>query len=160
MLIEHYQFIEAHLETIYASIYGKRYFDGLDKVNAHSLSRLVKELKTIDSKNTDPALTPSDYERLEVLCVRRNFWVHNAYYGLPFNANTGELKKQCDIDTMNHDLAEAESMRMYLFDVQQRESNKRRASINAELAEKLDDASKALKDVIVGVTFFPNDEKH
>ena len=44
-LIEHYQFIEAHLDGIYAAISGKPFLDGIKEVEKDSLSGVVREIR-------------------------------------------------------------------------------------------------------------------
>ncbi len=154
MLIEHYQFIEAHLEYIYSFIYGKKFFDGLEEVSDYSLTRLIREIQKIDSKRKTPALTPDDYERLETIRERRNFWVHNSYYDLTFDLKTGELNKPWEVERMEQDLKEAESMRKHLFEVQILLGKQNRVSVEAELRDIFAKLDKALPDVIVGIKHF------
>jgi hypothetical protein len=47
-LIEHYQFIEAHLEGIYAAISEKSFSDGLKEVEKDSLGGVVREIRELE----------------------------------------------------------------------------------------------------------------
>lgn len=154
ILIEHYQYIESYLESIYANVSQKGFFAGLDYVSKHNLTQLIKELREIDLAQSSPVLKASDYDKLWEICKRRNFWVHEAYYELAFNANTGDLKKQCSTVMMNKDLAEAESMRDYLFEKQLKSMEENRESIHAEIKESLEHASETVKDVIVDIKHY------
>ena len=44
-LIEHYQYIEAHLEGNYAALSGKTLIEGLHDVEKDSLRRIINEIK-------------------------------------------------------------------------------------------------------------------
>ena len=46
-LIEHYQFIEAHLEGIYATVSGKPFLDGIKEVEKGSLSSVLREIMEV-----------------------------------------------------------------------------------------------------------------
>ena len=110
-LIEHYQFIEAHLEGIYAVLSGKDFLSGLQDVEKNSLRHIVKEIKKIDAS----VFTGEEYEQLDRVFERRNFWCHNCYYDLVFDRKTQGPKKLEDVEKMYADLREAEDLRDELF---------------------------------------------
>lgn len=110
-LIEHYQHIEANLEGIYAALSGKIFAEGLRDVENDSLSRIVKEIKKIDAS----VFTGEEYEQLDRVFERRNFWCHNCYYDLVFDRKTQGPKKIEDVKQMYADLREAEDLRDELF---------------------------------------------
>ena len=117
-LIEHYQFIEAHLEGIYAALSGKPLFAALQDVEKHSLNRIIKEIREIEGSKNVTVFTDEEYERLEKVFQRRNFWCHNCYYDMLFDRKTGDPQKAEDIQTMFSDLREAENLREELFEKQ------------------------------------------
>ena len=117
-LIEHYQFIEAHLEGIYAALSGKSLIEGLQDVEKDSLHRIVKEIKKIECERNIAVFTDEEYERMEKIFQRRNFWCHNCYYDIVFDRKTGGPKKESDIKIMVLDLHEAEELREKLFVMQ------------------------------------------
>ena len=119
-LIEHYQFIEAHLEGIYAALSGKSLLDGLADVENDNMNRILNEIKKIEDQNNISVLTKDDLISLREVIARRNFWCHNCYYDLVFDKKTGGLKKFKDIQIMNNDLMEAEKWRQKLYDLQMR----------------------------------------
>ena len=110
-LIEHYQFIEAHLEGIYAALSGKSLLDGLADVENDNMNRILNEIKKIEDQNNISVLTKDDLISLREVIARRNFWCHNCYYDLVFDKKTGGLKNFKDIQIMNNDLMEAEKWR-------------------------------------------------
>ena len=49
-LVEHYQFIEAHLEGIYAAVSGKTLLEGLKDVEKDSIHRILKAIKKAEKE--------------------------------------------------------------------------------------------------------------
>ena len=120
LLIEHYQFVEAHLESIYAALSGKNLLYGLHDVEKASLPIIIKEIQTLEQRKKVCVFSEDDYDRLKNAVCRRNFWCHNCYYDLVFDRKTGNLKYKADTLQMNNDLLEAEDLRNYLFEKQSR----------------------------------------
>lgn len=54
MLIEHYQYIEHHLEGVYALLCGKSFYEGLEEVETSNIKRLIQEIKRMDEKKVFP----------------------------------------------------------------------------------------------------------
>ena len=117
-LIEHYQYIEAHLEGIYAAIAGKSLLDGLSDVESANLYRILREIERVESQKNICVLTNDEYASLRQIIARRNFWCHNCYYDMVFDHKKGGLKKSEDIQKMNSDLREAAVWREKLYTVQ------------------------------------------
>lgn len=115
-LIEHYQFIEAHLEGIYAAVSGKNLIAGLKDVEKDSINRIVNEIKAIEKEKGISIFTEEEYSVLSIISNRRNFWCHNCYYDLRFDDKTGGLKRDSDAQMMIENLLEAEKLRDELFD--------------------------------------------
>jgi hypothetical protein len=114
-LIEHYQFIEAHLEGIYATISGKSFLDGLKDVEKDSLSGVVREIKEVEREKRITVFTEEEYKQLRRIIERRNFWCHCCYFDLTFDLKTGGPAKVRDVQVMFDDLREAEQWREQLF---------------------------------------------
>jgi hypothetical protein len=114
-LIEHYQFIEAHLEGIYATISGKSFLDGLKDVEKDSLSGVVREIKEVEREKRMTVFTEEEYKQLRRIIERRNFWCHCCYFDLTFDLKTGGPAKVRDVQVMFDDLREAEQWREQLF---------------------------------------------
>ena len=62
--------------------------------------------------------TDEEYEQLDNIFKRRNFWCHNCYYDLAFDARTGGPKRRTDVDKMLSDLCDAKRLRENLYEKQ------------------------------------------
>lgn len=114
-LIEHYQFIEAHLESIYSCISGKSFLDGLEDVKKASLPAIIRAIQKMEKEKGFSVFTAEEYDCLSRIFQRRNFWCHNCFYNLTFDSKTGELKHSENMHRMMTDLQEAEEWREKLF---------------------------------------------
>ena len=115
-LIEHYQFIEHHLEDIYADIQCKKsFYGGLMDVEKDNIPRLVKKLLELQGEKGILILSDADCTQLDKIWDQRNFWCHNCYVDMPFDYRTKEPKKAVHIERMMTDFEEAKQMREYLF---------------------------------------------
>lgn len=115
-IIEHYQFIEAHLEGIYAEISGNSFLKGLEHVEKYSIKRTINEIQKMERERNISVFTDEEYQQLEQILERRNFWCHNCYFDLPFDRKSGGLKKESDIKQLKQDMRHAEQLREMLFE--------------------------------------------
>ena len=115
-LIEHYQFIEAHLEGIYAIISGKPFLEGVREVEKGSISGVIREIRDVEREKKIRIFTAEEYEQLRKLVERRNFWCHCCYFELAFDRTTGGLARVRDEQILAEDMREAEQWREKLFD--------------------------------------------
>lgn len=114
-LIEHYQFIEAHLEGIYAVISGKPFMDGIREIERDSLSGVVREIRELEKEKGLHILTGDEYKQLRQLIERRNFWCHCCYFEMSFDLQTGGPARVRDVQILREDLQTAEQWREQLF---------------------------------------------
>ncbi len=114
-LIEHYQYIEAHLEGIYAAISGKSLREALRDVERDSLSGVVREIRDAEKQKHIQVFTAEHYGQLGKIIERRNFWCHSCYYDMVFDRETGGPAKITDVQTLYADLETAEQLREQLF---------------------------------------------
>lgn len=115
-LIEHYQYIEAHLEGIYAAISGKPFGEGVKEVEKNSISGVVREIKEVEREKHLQVFSEEEYTQLRQLIERRNFWCHCCYFEMPFDLKTGGPAKVRDVQVMFEDMRTAEAWRKQLFD--------------------------------------------
>ena len=114
-LIEHYQFIEAHLEGIYAAVSGKPFLDGIKEVEKDSLSGVIREIKEVEREKKISVFTDDEHDQLRQLVERRNFWCHCCYFEMSFDLQTGGPAKVRDVQVLLEDLRTAEDWREKLF---------------------------------------------
>ena len=113
ILMEHYQYIEFHLEGLYAFSKGKDFFKALEKVELDPISKLLSK---INKEAEGQLLDDAECERLRKLNDERNFWTHNCYVDLVIDAKTGGLKHESDEQRLLNAIAEAENVRNMLFE--------------------------------------------
>lgn len=114
-LIEHYQFIEAHLEGIYAAICEKPFSNGLEDVERDSMRHILMEIQKTEKEKAIAVFSNKERDKILRIIERRNFWCHNCYYDMLFDRKRGGPKKEDDVKTMMADLREAENLREELF---------------------------------------------
>lgn len=115
-LIEHYQFIEAHLEGIYAVISGKPFSDGVKEVEKNSISGVIREIRELEKEKHMQVFSEEEYKILREITERRNFWCHCCYFEMPFDRKTGGPARVRDVQALFEDLKTAEAWRQKLFD--------------------------------------------
>lgn len=113
-LVENYQYIEFHIEGIYAKLCGKDFYSGLCDVNKTNLHALIAMTRKAEYERGLTVLE-GEYEKLNDICLRRNFWIHNCYIDLLYDEKRDCFKKQTDIEKMYEDLRNARCMRDLLY---------------------------------------------
>ena len=114
-LIEHYQFMESHLDGIYASISDKPFFEGLQQIERDSFSGVVREIQELEREKGLNIFSKEEYAQLRGIIERRNFWCHCCYYEIAFDLKTGGPAKVADVHKLLEDLKIAEQWREKLF---------------------------------------------
>lgn len=115
-LIEHYQFIEAHLEGIFAAISGRNFVDAVTEVEKYSISGVIREIKEVEKEKNIQVFSEGEYKQLRQIIERRNFWCHCCYFEMAFDHQTGGPAKVRDVQALFEDLKTAEDWRKQLFD--------------------------------------------
>ena len=116
IVMEHYQFIEMHLEGIYASLSGSGFYEGLKEVERYNISRIIIMIQEQEKRHNKRVISDTEYEDLKSIYQRRNFWTHNCYTDMVFDRKTGGPKKETDIRQLYQDMRTAEQMRDFLFE--------------------------------------------
>jgi len=115
-LVEHYQFIEAHLEGIYAAVSEKSFADALKDVEKDGLGGILRDIQWLERKKKIDVVTDEECEQLKEVFDRRNFWCHSCYFEMSFDRQTGGPAKVRDVQQLLDDLKTAEQWRQKLFD--------------------------------------------
>ncbi len=116
LLLEHYQYIEMHLEGIYAALCNKNFHDGLQDVEKTNLFRLLVNIERIEKDTGRSVIASVDKMLLKRIIQRRNYWVHNCYTEPIFERKTDNIKDQV-VDVLEDDIRDAESLRQNLYEV-------------------------------------------
>ena len=98
LLIEQYQFIEMHLEGISAFFCNEGFMKGLKDGEKANLRQLLVKIETIEKAEQYPILSAEERILLNHVIERRNYWVHDCYTEIIFDAKTDDLKNRKDID--------------------------------------------------------------
>ena len=114
-LIEHYQFIESHMEGIYAAVCDKSLADGLNDVKRDGLAGILQDIRHQERVKNLQVFDDRQEDQLRELFQRRNFWCHSCYLELPFDLKTGGPANVLDAQQMLEDLKTAEHWREFLF---------------------------------------------
>ena len=93
-LIEQYQWIEFDLEGLFAFICGDPFYEAIQEIEKDSIGGIVREIKQIEKLRNIEVFTDSEYEALDQIRQRRNYWTHACYtdvydkrWGIPKNAS-------------------------------------------------------------------------
>lgn len=116
IVMEHYQYIEMHLEGIYAALSGRGFYEGLKEVERYNISRIIIMIQEQEKRHNKKVILDSEYEELKSIYQRRNFWTHSCYTNMVFDRKTGGPKKETDIKQLYQDTRTAEQMRELLFE--------------------------------------------
>ena len=115
-LIEHYQFIESHLEGIYAAVSQKPFAEGIREVERDGLTGILQEIRREERQQRLTVFTDAQETQLRQLFDRRNFWCHSCYFEMVFDRETGGPAKVRDVQQLMEDLEDAKQWRERLFD--------------------------------------------
>ena len=105
LLIEQYQWIEFDLEGLYAAISDTPFPKALREIEKDSIGGVVRQIKKIEKEKNITVFTDNEYQELDMLRERRNFWSH-ACYTEAYDKNTGTPRNAKLLAT---DLQKAES---------------------------------------------------
>ena len=92
MLIEQYQWIEFDLEGLFAFISGDPFHEAIEEIEKDSIGGVVRDIRRIEEERNTTVFSQHEYEELDQIRQRRNFWSHACYtepsdpQGAPKNA--------------------------------------------------------------------------
>ena len=115
-LIEHYQYMEGHLEGIYGAISDEPFLVGVRTVEKDSLGEILREIRRLEKDKDIEVFTREEHEQLQLVFQRRNFWCHNCYFDMVFDRKTGGPAKVRDVHQLLQDMKDAEAWRERLFE--------------------------------------------
>jgi hypothetical protein len=115
-LIEHYQYMEGHLEGLYAVVSEKDFSDALKDVEKDGLAGILRDILRLEREQGIDVLSDEECAQLQDVFTRRNFWCHNCYFDMVFDRQTGGPAKVRDVEQLLQDLKEAEQWRERLLE--------------------------------------------
>ncbi len=88
LLIEQYQWIEFDLEGLYAALSEEPFCKALQEIEKDSIGGVVREIKKIEDQQNITVFSEAEYQELDEIRERRNFWCHVCYTEA-YDKNTG-----------------------------------------------------------------------
>lgn len=88
LLIEQYQLIEFDLEGLYATLSEEPFCKALQEIEKDSIGGVVREIKKIEEQQNITVFSETEYQELDQIRERRNFWCHVCYTE-GYDKNTG-----------------------------------------------------------------------
>lgn len=125
MLIEQYQWIEFDLEGLYAAISDEPFCEALREIEKDSIGGVVREIRKIEKEKNITVFSDDEYQELDMLRERRNFWSH-ACYTEAYDKNTGAPRNAQMLTT---DLWKAETFLEHLREIKEAHLDKNREKI-------------------------------
>ena len=122
MLIEQYQWIEFDLEGLCAAISDEPFSEAIREIERDSIGGVVREIRRIEKEKNMTIFSEDEYQELDMLRERRNFWSH-ACYTEAYDKNTGVPRNAQMLST---DLEKAESFLKHLRKIKKVHMDKNR----------------------------------
>lgn len=104
-----FQLIEGDLKWIYSLMHKGNIDENYDSLDKRTLGFIIKELKELDYSDGTPFLSRDDYNFLNQMREKRNFWCHQAYIEFMYIQNfecSPEFKKICSKLQRDHNCIE------------------------------------------------------
>ena len=106
MLIEQYQWIEFDLEGLYAALSEEPFCKAIREIEKDSIGGIIREIKKIEREKNIVVFSGDEYQKLDHIRERRNFWSHVCYTEA-YDKSTGTPQ---NAKMLSSDLEEAESV--------------------------------------------------
>lgn len=110
MLIEQYQWIEFDLEGLYAALSEEPFYKALQEIERDSIGGVLREIKKIEDQQNITVFSETEYEELDQIRERRNYWCHVCYTEA-YDKNTGAPR---NANMLSADLRKAETVLEWL----------------------------------------------
>lgn len=85
--IGYFQLIENDLKWIYSLMHKGNIDENYDSLDKRNLGFVIKELKKLDYSAGTPFISKDDYNFLNQMREKRNFWCHQAYIDFMYIKN-------------------------------------------------------------------------
>lgn len=124
-LLEKYQWIERELEGLYAVLSDEHFCQALREIEKDSIGGVVREIKKIEKEKDIVIFSQEEYEELDKIRERRNFWSHVCYTE-PYDKHTGAPRNG---QMLSADLQEAQAFLEHLRQIKEIHMTKNRDKI-------------------------------
>lgn len=107
--IGYFQLIESDLKWIYSLMHNGNIGENYDSLDKRNLGFVIKELKELDYSAGTPFISKNDYNFLNQMREKRNYWCHQAYIDFMYIENfqnSLEFQKVCSKLQRDHDRIE------------------------------------------------------
>ena len=104
--IGYFQLIEGDLKWIYSLMHKGDVDENYDSLDKRNLGFIIKELKALDYSAGTPFISKDDYNFLNQMREKRNYWCHQAYIDFMYVQNfesSFEFQKVCSKLQRDHD---------------------------------------------------------
>lgn len=78
-IIEFFQCIEFDMKRIYSGMSADSFDDCMEYLDGNNWGVIMYKLKKLDNSDNDPFFTEEEYELLDEIREKRNFWCHQCY---------------------------------------------------------------------------------
>lgn len=93
-IIEYFQCIEYDMKRIYSAMSAGDYDDCMDMLEGNNWGKILNRLKKLDYSDNDPYLCENEYQLLDEIRDRRNYWCHQCYLDYVYIENHYEREER------------------------------------------------------------------
>lgn len=94
-----FQLIESDLKWIYSLMHRGNVLNNFDSLEYKNLGFVISELKKLDYSDNDPLISKEDYNFLNQMREKQNYWCHQAYVDFMYVENfesSQEYSRVCE----------------------------------------------------------------
>lgn len=105
-IIGYFQLIEGDLKWIYSLMHKGDIEDNYDALGKKNLGFVIRELQELDYSAGEPLISKDDYNFLNQMREKRNYWCHQAYLDFMYKPDfefSGAFQKVCAKLRKDHD---------------------------------------------------------
>lgn len=101
-IILYYQCIEFDLRRIYSAMSSEDFYDSMDELSDKNWGVLLNRLEELDYSDDDPFFSEEEYNQLDKMRTRRNYWCHQCY--LDFIYIQDDWKQESKLQSLTRQL--------------------------------------------------------
>jgi len=93
-IIVYYQCIEYDMRRIYSAMCSDDFEDSMYELSDKNWGVILNRLKKLDNSDGDPYFTKAEYDLLDEIRSRRNYWCHQCYLDWVYIRNDWEREER------------------------------------------------------------------